>query len=166
MGVSTDAILFYGYCWDDEHDLFDLSDDDELAWPDRLLRSRGETDPWEGFVESTARDYQTRRAEGDAWRAAHRTELDEWHAKQRAIESEFPVEIHYHGSDGWRVPFISVKSGYQRAWRGDVHMIAEDALTSTATLDFDDQLYSFIKATGIDVSGAQGPGWFLVSWWG
>lgn len=37
MGQSTDAYLFYGFCWDDEEELFEDGDE----WFDTLARKRG-----------------------------------------------------------------------------------------------------------------------------
>jgi hypothetical protein len=58
MGVSTDAILFYGYCWDDESSSPWASDDDDdiddeerwELWEERYARLKGcdpSTDPYD-----------------------------------------------------------------------------------------------------------------------
>lgn len=52
MGVSTDALLVYGYVWEDEHNLFagpvddedDSSDEEETGspeWPEVIAKRRG-----------------------------------------------------------------------------------------------------------------------------
>ncbi len=47
MGTSTDAILFYGYCWDEESDkpwLIGLDGEDDYPdedWIDRYIRVKG-----------------------------------------------------------------------------------------------------------------------------
>jgi hypothetical protein len=47
MGTSTDALLVYGYIWEDETELLLDDDDGDLEWEAALLRKRGMTDPWE-----------------------------------------------------------------------------------------------------------------------
>ena len=43
MGTSTDAILFYGYCWDDE----DVRNPWETADGEEALENGDEDDDWE-----------------------------------------------------------------------------------------------------------------------
>src|SRR4051812_17268927 len=112
MGVSTDAILFYGYCWDEEGELLGRGDgDDRPEWAEVVLRKRGVANPWDAYPNAeigAIRGYQQQRAAGEAWVAAHRAELDAWDEARKAVEAEFGCEIGAHCSDGCPMPYVAV----------------------------------------------------------
>jgi len=172
MGVSTDALLVYGYVWEDEHDLFGEPDDDDdeneerPEWDEVIARQRGIPNPWDAYPhEELGRlPYAEHRRRSDEWVAGHDVELEVWHAAKKAIEDEYDVEIARHGSDQWTVPIVKIASAGHRAHRGDAHMVDPTSLTVDPA--WDGKLQQFITDLGIDTSEAKGPGWFLVSWWG
>jgi hypothetical protein len=94
MGVSTDAILFYGLCWDDEVELGEASDFETNHF------DIDASDNWEEV-------YRLR---------THRT-LDykdpnyEWSDK-------WPVAISHHCSGDYPMPYVAVQASEVRAWRG------------------------------------------------
>lgn len=162
MGVSTDAVLAYGYVWEDE---FDLLADDESEWEEVIAAQRGINDPWTAYPQEIERlPYEERQRKGREWTEAHRAELDAWHAAKKAITEEYGVEIDKHGSDEWSVPVVKIAGAGHTAARGYPHKLtAEDLAVNPA---WDARLQRFVADLHIDVSEAKGPGWFLMSWWG
>lgn len=179
MGVSTDALLVYGYVWEDEADLLgspvdeedeDYGSDEEEEeeespeWPEIIAKRRGISDPWAGYPDLEHLAYEEQRRQGSAWTAAHRAELDAWSAAKTAIEAEYGVEIDSHGSDEWSCPVVKITNAGHRAHRGDVHAV--EAADLNINPEWRTKLQRFVDDLGIDTSEAKGPGWFLVSWWG
>jgi hypothetical protein len=161
MSVSTDALLVYGYIWDDEHDLFDGDDE----WDKRIAKQRGVVNPWDAYpAEFEKLPYAERKAKGEEWRAANRGALDAWYAARKAISEEYGVEIDRHGSNQWSVPILKIAGAGFTAARGYPKSVTADNLTVDPT--WDDKLRRFATDLGIDTSEAEGPGWFLASWWG
>jgi hypothetical protein len=74
------------------------------------------------------------------------------------------VAVMHHGSDEWRVPYVYIKASEVRASRGYPQDLPEDALTTRK--DWIDKLDAFVQKHNIDLSEAEGPNWFLASWWG
>ena len=167
MGTSTDAILFYGYIWSDECNLFADGDDDEESdereWEEILLERRGVSNPWT--------EHPGTETAGQAWMTANQKRIDEWYAAKEAIHDEYGVEIRRHGSDQWSVPYIHIddERGHVRASRGHPEQVTAEMLTVGE--DWDARLARFVADLGIDIAGdedneVKGPGWFLASWWG
>lgn len=170
MGQSTNAILFYGYCWDDETSRpwtigKEYDDEDEDGWDDRLARIRGLTEP--------ARTYPTRevpRTRDNGWDATPKdyspeetSIIEEWRsywAAKRAIAAASPVEVLTHCSGECPMPYVCVKEARIVSARGD--------MTEVFPLDVDPQwkwsLLEFCEEMGIDVSEKE-PAWWLVSNW-
>lgn len=140
MGQSTDAILFYGYCWEDETSKpweigKDSEDEDDEDWEDRYARLKGlkrPSRPWEIIEEHSAH----------------------W-AAERELVAVLPVQIDTHCS------FVAVKASKTRAWRGSPMEITSLEVKP----EWDAQLREFCQLMGIDV-GDQQPRWWLVSDWG
>ena len=171
MGVSTDAILAYGYVWEDETDLLPVvnedDDDDERDaenWVEVIAAQRGINDPWAAYPDLEHLPYPEQRRQGAAWTEAHQAELDAWDAAKKAITGEYGVEIDEHGSDGWRVPFVKIAGAGHTAARGYPHKLTAEDLAVNP--EWDAKLQRFVTDLGIDTSEAKGPGWFLMSWWG
>src|ERR1035441_8633980 len=96
MSQSTDAILFYGYCWDESADLF--GDDVSDEWSDRVAKAGGVIDPWLEYPTNDGLPYPERKALGDAWIVDHDAELTAWREARKAIEDEFACDIGQHCS--------------------------------------------------------------------
>lgn len=173
MSQSTDAILFYGYCWDDETELWDKDQHDE--WYEALAKRRGITSPWDFYRDSGAETehgllpYKDQKVAYEAWKidVGFEPMLTEWDSVKDAIEAEHPdISVGSHCSCDYPMPYVCIAVTKQRASRGSP--VAFDP--SNMALDEDiinwlDPLGKFVEALDIDVSNAEGPGWFLVSNW-
>jgi len=110
MGQSTDAILAYGYVWDEE------VDEDEFA-PEEANNLWGD---------------------------------------------EHPVQIGYHCSCDYSMPYVYVTKSRRLASRG--YPIAIDAREIGTPDSWVSLLADFCQKHNIDV-GEKQPGWFLCSMW-
>jgi hypothetical protein len=177
MGVSTDAMLVYGYVWGDEHDLFrSVSDDDEDRdededddssgeWEEIIAARRGIANPWDSYPQIIERlPYPDRERRGKEWTDEHRAELDAWHAAKKAIAEEYGVDIDSHGSGEWSCPVVKIAGAGHTAARGYPHKLTVGDLAVDP--GWDGKLQRFVTDLGIDTSEAKGPGWFIASWWG
>jgi hypothetical protein len=104
MGSSADAILFYGYLWDDdestaeiacaihgvERDEYDPSEHSISGWEELIHERRGGTNPWRACPDDDRLIA--------AWKAANREAIDAYFAAKKAITEEFGVDIGYHGA--------------------------------------------------------------------
>lgn len=162
MSVSTDAILFYGYCWNEE--------DLELVegeWEEVILKKRGEVNPWDSMPKDLeeylpGETYAGKRARGDAWIGKYRKEIDEWHEKKEKVRKEFGVDRCFHCSGGCSMPYIAVKEVGVTANRGYPEAI--DPSMFAIQPEWKDKLDRFMKELGIEKPQPE-PQWWLVSWW-
>jgi hypothetical protein len=89
MGTATNAILFYGYCWEDEAswpwDVDDSSDEDdeEYSWHERYARMKGLTDE-----------------------------------AARPFIAKEPCTVETHCSGECPMPYVAIKASTTLAWRG------------------------------------------------
>lgn len=167
MGTSTDALLVYGYVWIDECNILNPNgeEDDDREWVDIIAERRGVANPWVNYPpEIEALPYAQRQAASEAWIKTHRAELDAMYAAKKAIEAEYGVEIDSHGAGEWRVPIVKVSGVGHTARRGYPVNLDPSALAVDPA--WNEKLARFIADLGIDTSEAEGPGWFLASWWG
>lgn len=176
MGVSTNAVLFYGYCWGEESELFErpMNRRGELMeWPEIILQRRGVKNPWDDapadLDEYLPREtYDQQQARAKAWTDAHRAELDAWYAAKRAVEAEFEVEIGSHCSGECSMPYLAVTDQPIVATRGNPEEIDIDRLildsTGPATI-WTQKLDRFIAEFGIE-KPHPAPKWWMVSYWG
>lgn len=171
MSQSTDAILFYGYCWDEEAELWDRDDHDE--WNEAVAKRRGFNSPWDLYRDSGAEaehnrlPYGERAAPYQAWKESVGFEAlyEAWKETLRIIKAEHPtISVESHCSCDYPMPYICISETNQRAWRGTP--VTVDVLKmQSETAEWDAQLDNFADALDIDLADAQGPGWFLVSNW-
>lgn len=170
MGTSTDAMLFYGYIWEDEFELFPADDpegegDNDAEWEEIIAARRGILNPWCDFPSEIGRlPYPEQERAGKRWTDGHRAELDAWHEAKKGISLEYGVEIDHHGSDSWSVPIVKIAGAGYTAARGYPHKVAVADLAVGP--EWDGKLRRFTGDLGIDTSEAQGPGWFIASRWG
>jgi hypothetical protein len=170
MGVSTDAILFYGYIWEDEADLF-ADGDDDYEWAKSFWLKQGNTDIWAQYPSGTGGTYDQQRAAADTWMAENRQAIQAQREAIKAVEEGFGVDIGYHGSDQWRVPYLYVVESHIRAWRGGPKEVEDLVMPSPGdewVHSWKEKLDSFADTFEIDLSEAKEPGcrWWLCSWWG
>ena len=171
MGVSTDAILFYGYWWDEEaHTPWEIGDDgdddDEDSWETRYARVKGVPPPSAPFPE---RSVTPTRENGWSsmpkdYSAAEQAIVDQydtyWEAKEKLVDASTCL-VDTHCSASCPMPYVAVRASVTRSHRGGPSKIT--ALTADPA--WDAQLVEFCEAMGIRVDGMT-PAWWLVSDWG
>jgi len=142
MGVSTDAILFYGICFE------------ELG--------TGEY-PWEigydGYDEWMASLYGLEPPEGDYSEETRPKYNRYWNEKQKILKGT-GLEIGYHCSDQYTMYYLTVKDSEIRAHRG----YPESLKTLEIGEDWDAKIRDFCERA--DFGKDENVGWWLVSWWG
>lgn len=165
MGVSTNAILFYGYCWDEEGvELLPEGKD----WDDVVAEKRGHFNPWQRFVEPTGHakdmaEYKERERIAKAFGDEHRAEIDAYYAVEKAIREEFACDIGHHCSGECSIPYIYVKETHKVARRGCPETINPQDLLHKPT--WNNALIAFCQELGIKWPTNQGAQWWLVSYW-
>lgn len=160
MGNDADAILFYGYAWDDERRLVGH----ETEWQEVIAKSRGLQDPWASYPKTDHLPYQQREEAGSRWRAEHRAELDAWRQAKRDIAEEYGCEIGRSGSSEFSVPHICIRASEVRgSWDGPTPVHPDTMVVGS---DWNAKLERFAADLSIDLLEAQGPGWFLVAYYG
>lgn len=175
MGTSTDAILFYGYCWDDEDvrspwklgsDDDDAEDDeDEDGWETRYARTKGCPPPSTPFPERTVTP--TRENGWDStpkdYSAAEQAIIDQysayWDAKEK-IADEAPCLVDAHCSASCPMPYVAVRASRTVSRRGHPSKITSLVVDPA----WDEELTTFCAAMGIKI-GKKKPAWWLVSDW-
>ena len=175
MGVSTNAILFYGYCWSEEDvELFrnpefggdddeGLKEGDSPEWTERVLLKRGEKNPWNNLpAEFAALPYQEKRKAQEKWIADHRAELDAWSAKKDAVEKEFDIVVSSHCSGDYSMPYLAANGSSVIACRGYPEEV--DLATLKVDPEWNAKLDKFIAEFGIEKPHEK-PTWWLVSYW-
>lgn len=172
MGQSTDAILFYGYVWDEEAELWDRGRHDE--WPVVVANRRGITNPWDFYTDSGAEadhnalPYEQQKKAYYYWEQSvgFKAMLDEWEASLAAIKTEHPtITVSSHCSCDCPMPFVCISETERTARRGFPVALDLTKMSPAGQHKWDVELDDFVKALDIDVSDANGPGWFLVSNW-
>lgn len=156
MGQSTNAILFYGYAWEDECDLFE---DRESDWEEVLAIKRGFTNPWKSFPEEL--NHYTKKVESDLWVANHREQIDGWYDAKKKIREEFKVSIDSHCSGECPFPYIYAVESKILAYRGDVKEIKPEHLEIK---NYKELLAKFIEEFDFKLPHPE-PKWCLVSDW-
>lgn len=177
MGTSTDAILFYGYCWDEEtsrpwqiggdtsDDEDDEDNDEKDDWEARYARAKNCLPPSTPFPErtvtptrengwsSTPKDYS----------AAEQAIIDQhrayWDAKRKLVDAaECCVGTHCSGE--CPMPYVAVKASCTISNRGYMNEITSLAVDPA----WNEALAEFCTAMGIKTSGCKAA-WWLVSDW-
>lgn len=133
MGMSTDALLWYGYCWSDEARLVPEDDDGDSDWEATYVAKKGLTRGGEDF--------------------------DIWHQKKKALLDAAGVLIDSHCSSDYPLPLIAISSTMFRAYRGHAKPIPLLAVDSK----WDGMLEEFCNVMGITPPVGQIPKWWLAS---
>jgi hypothetical protein len=171
MGVSTDAILFYGYWWDEEaHTPYEIDDDDkgdvdEDSWETRYARVKGLPPPSTPFPERSVTP--TRENGWDPtpkdYSAAEQAVVDQWSAYWKAKETivdAAPCLVDTHCSVSYPMPFVAVRASVTKSHRGCPSKITALSMDPA----WDEQLADFCASMGIKIDGMT-PAWWLVSDW-
>lgn len=171
MGQSTDAYLFYGYCWNDE---VRLLDGDDKEWDQDVAHREGHSSPWDLYRDSGVEaehellPYEQKQVAYEAWKRSIDFEslYQQWVSAREEIKARYRgVDISSHCSCDYPMPYIYIEDSKSRAWRGEAQKIDPVAIASAPTGEWDESLHKFVTDLGIDMSDAEGPGWFLVSNW-
>lgn len=152
MGVSTDAILFWGFPLDEGVD-FPWLDDEKYndEWEDYYLEQLGHEIPtfdW-GSYESSKRN---------EW--ADRDRYDNWRELKKRLIKESRCQIGYHCSDDYTLYYVCVAESETTAHRGYPKKIEFGNYDSGG---WDEALMGFCEVLGITFYS---PDWYLVSYWG
>lgn len=155
MGTSTNAILFYGYAWEDECDLFE---DREKDWEEILLGKRGVINPWGAFPKELS--HYSQKAKAEIWIADRKVELDVWYKRKETVRGEFSCEIGSHCSGECPIPYVYVKESQLLAYRGSVVEVGNINIRES----WNSSLDRFLDALEIK-KPHENPKWCLVSMW-
>jgi hypothetical protein len=181
MGTSTDAELFYGYCWQvstDEESTQRFAEEDEdgneqpdlYEWPEQVLEARGVSNPWkredvEMLNPVNADEPYASRGLTEIGRVLN----EEWRNARAELEAEIDIAYFTHGGPDWRCPAIAIKSSRVSAERGRPRQI--DPTLMPIMDKWNDQLDAWCALMNITLDPERkgeewdGPGWFLVSDW-
>lgn len=176
MGVSTDAIIFYGYVWDEETSTpwtIDSGDEDEESdddshddedWEARYASKYGLTKPEKPFPD---KGYDLKAGKPITnYTPEEQAIVDEWKAyfdaKRKIVEAS-PCEVDTHCSGECPMPYVCVKDSYVCNSRGDYTELKPEQFEVEE--HWNDQLKKFCNLMGITMP-AGGPKWYLVSYWG
>jgi hypothetical protein len=157
MSTSTNAVLFYGYAFDDEGQVpwatDDGADDDGVEdWDDRWARVNGLLAPAEPYGDEPSGVETPARLRYQAY----------WAAK-RELAKAAGVEVDTHCYADCPMYLVAIPSTTRTARRG--YPVAVDALVVPEGAD--EQLHTFMAKMGIEKPpGQERPGWWLVSYWG
>ena len=165
MSVSTNATLFFGYCWDEEVRLF-TADKPEGEWMDIVLHRRGVHNPYNDFPAGSfdhIRGYAEKCKAENEWFSANRKSLDDYLRQVRQVVEEFGIVVGDHCSDSCRMPYVAVAGAVKSAYRGDPQAI--DPAKLVADPAWPGKLDRFLNEFGITKPQPE-PGWWLVSIWG
>jgi hypothetical protein len=159
MGQSTDAMVFYGYCWPDEDTEFDTDLDEVVK---AILASRGHADPWDAhYVGPKPFDAYK------AWAATQEgaAEVESYRALKAAVEQELGVDWGSHCSGECSMPYLFIRDTEITANRGYPKPL--DPGSFTVDPSWKGKLDAFLESQGIEPpEGENQPGWWTASWWG
>lgn len=157
MGVSTDGILFFGYCWNNEG--WPSSDEDEII-------EEPEPSPEEVYLVRKGLWHPLPH------RKAPSKEYDAWSnnlAVRRELEQQLPFELFTHCHHECPMWAMAIRGTKTTAWRGGPKEIDMSSLAVTYNVTSVDaqQKYDAILREACEVLGMKPGklGWWLVSNW-
>ena len=164
MGVSTDGILFYGFCWDEEKELLPDGEDgrNQSEWQSIILAKRGVPDPWEAYPACDGLEYAEKRRIQNAWVQDNDAAIKARWAAKATINDEFGCDIGRHCSDGCSMPYVYAMESRVVASRGCPENVTTD---SPCVGEWDALLAKFMTELGIERPHPL-PRWWLASYWG
>lgn len=160
MSTSTDAILFYGYCWDDEWSGEDMP---EWAgdWEKAYAAARGVMAPRAALPERVGPDGHSRPTDYSPQEQAIIDQYSAYWKAQREVVAAAPALVDEHCSDECQMKYVAIKASVTTASRG----CPEQILSLDVDPAWRPQMEEFCELMKIDVSMKK-IGWWLVSWWG
>lgn len=157
MGTSTNAILFYGYVFDDEGSR-PYEDDNDEDWESRYARLSGLVGPEEPYPDGV-RNSKTHEYE---YTPEEQKIVDKHTAfwdKQRKLVEKCGVVVDTHCSCDCPMPFVAVTKSKIVSHRGEWSEIKSLDVGE----DWNQKLKDFCQLMGIKTKGK--PKWYLVSDW-
>lgn len=160
MGVSTDAILFYGYCWDEEW----YGEEPAWAgdWETAYAAARGVIAPTATYPERVGSDGHLRPTDYSAEEQAIIDQYSAYWKAQREVVTASSALVGEHCSNECRMTFVAIRASVTKAHRGDPRQIL--SLDIDSAWRWQSQLEEFCDLLQIDVSGKK-LGWWMASWW-
>lgn len=143
MGISTNAVLFYGYCWSKEQYAtgYPYDDNPNEDWEDRYARLKGLARPATG-------PYQ---------------DFSAFYAAKRDLLKEAGCMISAHCSNSCLIPYVAITKSVKVASRGNP--VKLNGIILGYETGWDTRLGDFCTIMQINLDGMT-PDWFLVSYWG
>lgn len=190
MGTNTDAILLYGFAWDEENEPPWLSWDDEnyeelneLDFEDYLLQRHNfqlSDDPWPDWYQLRQETfgvgeeervpsgrYQEKEALFAKWRQENKERLDKRYKEKEAFLKSLHqgVVLDTHCSGSCPMYYIAIEEAGATANRGcPVEFEPEEFQIPEETRDaWDERLRAFCENAGIEPP--EKFSWVLVSYW-
>lgn len=158
MGQSTNGVLFYGYCWEDQQEF----DTDRDAVVKAILAGRGHPDPWDAHYTGPE-PYEAYKR----WAATPegREEVGAYRELRQKAEAELGVDWGEHCSGEYGIPYLYALGTEKTAYRGDREPVDPAALAVDPA--WRERLDAFLASQRIEPpEGENQPGWWLVSYWG
>jgi len=116
MGQSTNAIVFYGYCWDEEDALDEIlraragctDDDDVPDWIEILAREARAVNPWDSYEEQPGLDYAAQRKYVDDWVDSRAEDFAAWKQAFRDVRARYAAAtLGTHCSGDYGMPYLA-----------------------------------------------------------
>lgn len=157
MGVSTNALFFWGIALDEEE--IDMPWGDEEDWEEHYASLHGINRPEVEWVE-----IQNENAFGKQYETAtteQRQALDAYYEAKKALITESPYEVIYHCSLDYPLVAVVLKRTHVSASRGyptevEMSVISEEEVAG---------LIPFITKLKLPYAGEM-PKWQIASMWG
>ncbi|MDH3729551.1 MAG: hypothetical protein OES13_00295 [Acidimicrobiia bacterium] len=159
MGVSTDALLFWGIAFPDEYDREEERDDDEpnplrSDWETVYCEARGLKRPHVDWIEDGKHGWDPATPE-------QRQALDAYREARRQLIDACPCEITFHCSSESPMLVVALKRTLQKARRG----YPVEPELSIISVDERAAFEEFMDLLKIPSDG-HWPRWWLASYWG
>lgn len=170
MHTSTDAVLFYGYCWDEKTRTpwnIGREEDgaDDADWKRRYARAKGCLPPSLPFPERTVPRTRENRWSSTPtdYSLAEQAIIDQhvayWEEVER-LAAASPCLVATHCSDAYPMPYVAVRASLtisRRSYPTAISSLADDPAWNA-------HLVEFCGAMTIEID-TKSPGWWLVSNW-
>lgn len=162
MGQCAEAILFWGYVWDEEGEPWNISPTDPDAeecygvWEKRLRKRTGfsQANPWK---EAPSGD-----AAAKAWAKHNRKHIDAYYEAERAHVKTHArgCKVGDHCCDAAEMPYVAIEASETCIEWGEA--IALDAARLVVKPEWEADIKAFCEVMGIDV-GSRRLGWWVVA---
>ena len=156
MGVSTDAVIFYGILLDKD-DCECQFNDNEGDYEEDYAKKKGWVENDGGLYDEKG-EYALDKDSPEGKKAEKI--WDKNRAELSKITEDCDVEIGMHCSGDYPMHYVGIKESETFARRG--YPVQIDATNLSIETDWVDKLKDYCKTMGIKYKK---PSWHLVSWW-